>query len=99
MLLDSMFELFLLVMQGIVTLTPPKIPDSMNRVEYCKDVPVVVLELLHVLFSTGLLAELIPGLSVPSEDLIFQALEKMGLVRAEECQFPFNLHRPRPQWT
>ena len=31
MFLDSILELFLLVMQGIVTLIPPVIPDPMNE--------------------------------------------------------------------
>ena len=70
----------MLVEQGTVTLTRPMIPDLMNKVlSIVRIVFVVVLELLHVLFVFGLLVELLPGLSVPSEDHILQAPEKMAL--------------------
>ena len=79
-----------MMMQVIVTLDE-------TGFEYCKDVLLVVLELLHVLFAVGRLDELLRGSSGPSEDHNLQALEKMALVRAEEFQFPSNLHRRRPQ--
>ena len=83
-------------MQGIVTLTPPIIPDVVKPAfEHCNDASVVVLELLHALFAFGLFVDLLPSLTVPSDDNL-QALEKMGLVHTDNFQFIFDLHRRRP---
>ena len=90
MLSDSIFELLLLVMQGIATLTPPKIPDfDEPGFESCEDVLVAVLELLRVLFVFGLLVELLPGLLGRLKNIIFRHSRRLGL------RF-IDLHRRRP---
>ena len=63
-------------MQGVATLIPSIIPDSMNEIlRILRKKLAVVLELLHVLFVFGLLVDLLLGLSVPSEEHCLQALE------------------------
>ena len=82
MLLNSIHELFLQVMQGIVTLIPPVISDSVNEV-----VRIVRITLRWYWnfainsFVFELLLEELPGIPVQVEDRNFQAPEKMWLVR------------------
>ena len=90
MFLKSILELFLLVMHGVVTLIPPIIPDSEEKLA-------VVLEHLQVLFVFGLLVALLPSLHVPSEEHNLQEKVKMELVRYEKLQFPLDLHHRRPR--
>ena len=45
----------------------------------------------------GLLVALLPDLSVPSEEVNLQALEKIRLVRTENFEQSLDLHPRRPQ--
>ena len=65
---NSILELFLLVMQGVVPFDSIKNLQLDERsFEDREDKLAVVLELLHVVLVFGLFVELLPGLSVPSE--------------------------------
>ena len=58
----------------------------------------MVLELLLLLLLVKQLAELPSGLPVPFEGRNLRALEKMGLVRAENFQLSSGPHHRSPQW-
>ena len=78
MFLDKILDMFLLVMQGIVTLIPPVIPDSMKDV--LRTVRISLLWEWNVSkysSSLGCFVELLPGLSVPLEDRNLKVPEKM----------------------
>ena len=66
---------------------------------YCKQVIAEVKKLFQFLLAFWLLGELHPGLSGRSEEHDHQASENMGLVRAENFQFPWDLRHRRPHWT
>ena len=96
MFLDTFLELFLLVMQGIVSLIPPGITDSTNEVlSIVQEKHPMVLELLLLVKQ---LTELPSGLPVPFEGRNLRALEKMGLVRAENFQLSSGPHHRSPPW-
>ena len=99
MFLGSMFKLFPLVMQGTVTLIPRRITKVMHQVlrivrnslrKYW------ILELLQKLPAFGLIGKLHPSLSVLFEAHDLQDLLEVELVRAENFQFPVDLHNRGP---
>ena len=76
---NSILELFLLVMQGVVPFDSIKNLQLDERsFEDREDKLAVVLELLHVVLVFGLFVELLPGLSVPSEKQISSGTGENG---------------------
>ena len=100
MFLGSIFELFLLEMPSTVTLILPQIPHVLHQVlRIVVEFLAEVLELLHILLVFGLLGTLHLGLPVQFEEHHLRDLWEVGLVPAENFQFPPNLHHGRPRWT